>query len=298
LAYRPITLRVLRRRAWLIALGALGGLAIALAISSAIVSATCAFTVRTTGPYQPPYQQERLTRTYARLLPEDPGIAAAAAANAGLSPGFVEDHLAMTAERETNIFYVRFTAGDAETATRGLEGVVEALRTGTDGVGTPLKKTVAPITRPTVNSGMSKKKAGALGLLIGFAAAVAIALALDRRRPRVDGLEDLAALLPLPVSQLRSDQLGRVSLLPGAGEAEVALLPVKGPRRSAVGEPAAVPRKGPGPCALLVEPGTPAVEVEEAFRSALAGGRRLIAALLVRKRPPWARRAKEVEVGG
>jgi hypothetical protein len=256
----PFTWAFLRRRGPLLAAGFVVGVLAAYAISGLSISATCALSVETTGDYQPPYQQSRLALTYARLLPEDPEVIATTARYAGLSRDFVRDHLAMKAEPDTNIVYARFTAGDAGTATRGLEGVLVAMRTAEDAAGTPLRETMTQLTEPNAHTGVSRKRALAVGGLLGLVAALGLALAFDRRRPRVDELSDLAALVPLPVSEVRPDGLAA----------------------------ARVSRT------LVVDAGTPVAEVVEASRAAAAAGRAPVAALLVR-RPRWSLRRGPTE---
>ena len=167
----PFTWAFLRRRGPLLAAGFVVGVFGAYAISGLSISATCALSVETTGEYQPPYQQSRLALTYARLLPEDPEVIATVSRESGLSRDYVRDHLAMRAEPDTNIVYARFTAGDAATATRGLEGVLVAIRTDKDAAGTALSETVTQLTDPNVHTGVSRARALAVGGLLGLVAA-------------------------------------------------------------------------------------------------------------------------------
>ena len=254
----PITWRVLVRRGWIVALAALAGLGVGAKLARVSVSATSVFHVRVDPGHRSPYQASRLARTYARLLPEEPSLLRAVAADTGLTPRQVRARLSMVASPATAIVFERFSARDAGSAIAGLEAVNRALRAATDATGAPLRATLAPLADPGLSGGYSRTKALALGLIAGLALGLALALALERRAPRVDDLRDLARAVPLPVS--------RVS--------ERALPAVVAP----------LVRHAPGADAddvLLVRRGSPAAGVEAAWRERAGAGRPLVAALLV-----------------
>ncbi len=217
----PITWPFLRRRGWLLLLGVIGGGAAAWALSGVTVSATNTYSVSTTGSYQPPYQQERLALTYAQLLPEEPLLVDAVSDATRFSRGYVRDHLSITALPESNILVARFSATSATRAATALRAFTRALSRASDSAGTSLGRTVRPLTGPSTTTGMSRKRGLMLGVLGGLALAFALALTLERRRPRVDDAGDLAAMLWIPVSRVRGSDLprqagrgGGASLLP------------------------------------------------------------------------------------
>jgi hypothetical protein len=196
---RPFTWRFFLRRWWLLAAGAGLGFAIAWVVSGLTISATSALAVQTVGFYQPPYEDERLALTYAQLLPEEPAIVDEISAAVGRPPSYVEDHLSMEAIDETNLLIVRFSTGSGGAAKAGLEAFDRALRTASDSAGTQLHESVRTLTRPEVRGATSRKRGLAIGGLTGLAAALALALALERRRPRVDDWRDLAGILEIPI---------------------------------------------------------------------------------------------------
>jgi hypothetical protein len=244
----PLTWRFLVRRGWMVLAGLVLGVAAAWAISGITISATSAMSVQTVGYYQPPYEEERLAMSYAQLLPEEPTVVRTISRATGLPGSYVRDHLTMSALRETNIMFARFSAESEGTAKAALDAFAAALKRGTDSAGTRLSDSVRPLTQPTVRSGFSRSRALLLGALAGLAIALSLALALERRLPRVDDRRDLARIVPVPVTA--------------------------GPLSSA-----------PGPDALIVARGTPEVEVEEAFRAGAASGSPIAAAHFVNRRP-------------
>jgi hypothetical protein len=250
---RPFTWRFLIRRGWLLAAGACLGLGIAWAASGLTISATSAFAVQTVGFYQPPYEDDRLALTYARLLPEEPAVVDEVSAAVGRSHSYVSDHLTMQAIPETNLLVARYSADSRDAAKAGLEAFDLALRTGSDAAGTRLQESVRTVTEPEVRGGWSRSRALALGCFAGLALALALALALERRRPRVDDWRDLARVLEVPIV---------VAGGPPADDAGV----------------------------LLVRAGDPADEVVESFLGLAASGRPVGSAWFV-KHPWFGRRA-------
>jgi hypothetical protein len=196
---RPFTWRFLLRRGWLLAAGACLGLGAAWVVSGLTVSATNALTVQTVGFYQPPYEDDRLALTYARLLPEEAAVVDQVSAAVGQPRSYVSDHLTVEAIPKTNLLIARYSAGSRDAAKAGLEAFNQALRTSSDYAGTQLRESVQTLTEPEVRGGMSRLRALALGGLAGLGAALALALTLERRRPRVDNWRDLARILEVPI---------------------------------------------------------------------------------------------------
>jgi hypothetical protein len=271
----PVTARMLARRWWLLLAGPVLGVALAMAISGIAVSASSSFAVSTVGGYQPPYQLDRLALTYAQLLPEEPRVIGAVSRATGVSPDYVRDHLTMTAKRETNIVFARFSAADTGTALAALAALARVFERESDLAGSSLRRTVRQISPPAATHGFSRRKALALGALAGLLIALSIALALEGRVPRVDDLEELAGVVALPVSQARRGTLGELIGGEGTdGDAAVRVLPFGGPGGRGV---------------LLVARGAPVAAVEDACRANVASGRPLDFALLLRPDSPLGR---------
>jgi len=296
----PVTWRVLARRGWLLALGIAVGVGAALAASGIAVSATASFSVRTIEPVQTPFETEQLARTYARLIPQDPGVAAAVGRATGLSPSEVRGALSIVAQPETSILFARFTASSRGTAEAGLRALSRALRTASDSAGSRLGKTVVRVSPPVISGGFSRRKAIALGGLAGFAIAFALILTLERRRPRIDRLQDLAELLPVPVSQVSGRAVGGVSggagsSSGGAGFGGLAHVHSVRDVSAFPGGPFAAsmaPALNQGveprfaavePRSLVVERGAALAEVEEAWKETVAGGSSVVGAFLVNR---------------
>jgi hypothetical protein len=269
----PLTWQVLLRRGWLLALGAVAGIAAAAALASIAVSASASYAVRTVEPVQTPFEAAQLARTYARLIPQDPEVVSVVSKATGLPEDEARDALSITAEPDTSILFARFTAESRGTAEAGLRALTEALRTASDSAGSPLRETVVRISPPKLAGGFSRSKALAIGALAGLGIALALVLTLERRRPRVDRLQDLAVALPVPVSRIRSDF---AALRPaearlddgGGGElAHVRVISAWGSEDRGI--------------SLLVEQGAPLAEVEEAWRATAGAGASVAGAFLV-----------------
>jgi hypothetical protein len=283
---------MLARWGWLLATGLLGGLAIAWVLSGVAVSASSSFTVRSLGPDQTPYSAARLTLTYARLIPEDPEIIASMSRETGLAPDYIEDRFTMIAQPDTNVLFARFTGGDESTALSALQSLPNAIAKADDGAGTQLATTVKPVSRPVIFGGFSKGKALLLGALSGFAIAAAIALTLERRRPRVDRLDQLRTILPMPVSLATASRFVMRNEASKRAQAETeVLLPVDWVPRGSLVErnmlailPAGFDAAGDGqatdPIALAVRKGTPAKEVERRLKEIDLSGLVVAAAFL------------------
>jgi hypothetical protein len=256
-----LTWRMLLRRGWLVALACLAGIGAGWALSRVSVSATSAFHVSVRGANQTPYQASRLALSYAQLLPQAPGLRALVARETGRSPGAVGAHLTMSAQPATAIVFARYSAPSTAAALAGMSAVTHALRRASDGAGSQLRATVAPLTDPTTTSGFSRSRALALGAAGGLLIALALALALERRWPRVDDLRDLAELVPAPVSQVD----------------ERALPAIVG--RLASGVPGGAAR------ALVIRRGASAASVEQAWHEIAAAGAPPTAVLLVHRTP-------------
>jgi hypothetical protein len=224
------------------------------------------------------------------LIPEDPEVVSSVSEQTGLSPKYVESHLTMSTEPETNILYARFSAGDRETAIAALRSLTHAIRISNDSAGSALSATVTPVSDPVLTGGFSRNKALLLGGLAGLAIATAIALTLERRKPRVDDLDDLAALLPIPVSLGARARLTSAEEMSGqTNPPSQAFVPVE---RVPAGSPALEPLfalvasrslsdlPSGNSVGLLVARGTPASDVEERCRDAHASGTDVVAAFL------------------
>src|ERR1044072_6722253 len=180
----------------------------------------------------------------------------------------------MIAHPDTNVLFARFTGGDESTALSALQSLPNAIAKADDGAGTQLATTVKPVSRPVIFGGFSKGKALLLGALSGFAIAAAIALTLERRRPRVDRLDQLRTILPMPVSLATASRFVMRNEASKRAQAETeVLLPVDWVPRGSLVErnmlailPAGFDAAGDGqatdPIALAVRKGTPAKEVE------------------------------------
>ena len=268
----PITWPFLRRRGWLLLLGLIGGGALAWALSGVTVSATNTFSVSTTGSYQPPYQQERLALTYAQLLPEEPLLVDAVSEATRFSRRYVRDHLSMTALPESNILVARFSATSAVRAATALRAFTRALPRASDSAGASLGRTVRPLTGPSTTTGMSRKRALMLCLLGGLALAFALALTLERRRPRVDDAADLAEVLQIPISRAHGKDISSQRRWGGGA----ALLPAERVL------PANVLGGSPGQV-LVVERGAALIAVEETLQIGRSFGPPVAAALFVNR---------------
>jgi hypothetical protein len=271
----PLTWRVLVRRGWLLALGTLAGIAAAAALASIAVSASASYAVRTLEPVQTPFEAAQLARTYARLIPQDPEVVAVVSDATGLSESEVRKALSVVAEPETSILFARFTAADRGTAEAGLRALTRALRTASDSAGSPLRRTVVRVSPPSLSGGFSRTKAIALGALTGFGIALVVALTLERRRPRVDRLQDLAVALPVPVSLVEPGFASLPSAEASLGDGD----PFgRLDRVRAVGAGGAG-----GGISLLVEQGAALAEVEEAWRASAASGAPVSGAFLINR---------------
>jgi hypothetical protein len=157
-----------------------------------------------------------------------------------------------------------------------------------------------PVSLPNSGIGFSRKRGTLLGGLAGMLIAFALALACESRLPRVDDLEQLGEILPVPISQVswrflpdalagaaRLDEPHRLSWA-AVGSARF------GERAGAVAAEAGL-SDGGRRCALLVRRGTPVVEVEEAWNGCQGAGTTVATAFLVHNElpPPW--RAMEAE---
>jgi hypothetical protein len=291
MSYPPFTWRMLVRRSWMLAAGLLVGFGAAWYLSGIAASASSSFKVRTLERPQSPYPAARLTLTYAQLIPENPEIIRALSRETGLSTSYVEDNLTMSGQPEANVLFARFTAGDPATALLALRSLTTAMKTSDDAAGTPLRRTVSPVSEPVVTGGFSKKKALLLGTLGGLMVAVSIALTLERRRPRVDSLAQLSQILPVPTSRASRSRFATGAELqarevpPSDVPLPVDRVPNPGPgggRLFALLPPGAVENGGPErPIALAVEEGVPAADVEERWRVASGSGYDVVTAFLV-----------------
>ncbi len=276
----PITWRFVTRRGLLIVASTVLGLGTAWALSGIAVSATSAFSIRTIGPRQPPYQRDRLALTYAQLLPAEPALIGAVSRATDLPPAYVRGHLTMTAVPETSILKARFTAASGHTALAGLRGLAAGLESGTDAAGARLANTVRPLTSPTVGGGMSRARAMLIGLIAGLLVGLASALALERRYPRIDGRDALAQMLPIPISQVGRHTRRDAFPVP------VALRRGEGARVIATDHaaPAEMPTDGASGV-LVVARGARVSDVEEALRSGATSGVSVARAIFLRRSP-------------
>jgi hypothetical protein len=296
------TWQVLARRGWMLVLGLVFGLAIGAAVGGISVSAGSSFAVKQQAAHPTPYQDGRLALTYARLLPEDRGVVEAVADATGLSRDDVRGNLRMSAEPNTNIVFVRFSSDDLGTSLSAVRAFGDAVRTQTDPTGTPLRESMQPVSLPNSGIGFSRKKAillgGAAGLLIAFA----LALACESRLPRVDDLERLGGILPVPVSRVswRSLPAALQSAAERGGPGQLALTAVGNgrfaERAGAVAAQAGGSAAG-GRRALLIRRGAPVAEVEDAWSGCLAAGSVVDSAFLVHGGLPLRLRGREMEVG-
>lgn len=291
---QPIfTRQILYRRWWLLLAGLLGGVFAGWAVSGITVSAVDTFSIRAVGKHQTPYQTDRLALTYARLLPENPALIAAVSKATHTSPQHTRGLLTMSAQPETSIVTARYSAGNEDIALAGLHGLSVGLRSATDAAGSPLRRTMRQISAPGVSGSFSSKRALMMGAVAGFLIALSLALTFERRRPRVDDLEDLAEVVPVPVSRVSAARLpALVQGMVGLQEGGVLRLVAVG--RSRLGRsfgsrilPASGSEVGEhdDPCVLLVKPGVPALEVEEAWRSRRSSGAAIVNAVLVQRTP-------------
>jgi hypothetical protein len=292
---QPIfTRQILYRRWWLLLAGLIAGVLAGWAVSGITVSAVDTLSIRGIGKHQTPYQADRLALTYARLLPENPTLIAAMSRATHSSPQRVRGLLTMSAQPETNIVTARYSAGNENVALAGLHGFSVGLRSATDAAGSPLRKTVRQISVPGVSGSFSSKRALMMGAAAGLLIALSLALALERRTPRVDDLEDLAGIVPVPVSRVSAARLpALIQRMIGLQERGILRLVAVGPSRlgapfgkralAALWESEVAERDDP--CALLVKPGVAAAEVEEAWRSCASSGAAVVTALLVQRTP-------------
>jgi hypothetical protein len=309
----PFTWRMLLRRGWVLLLGGLVGLGAGWGISRISVSASNAFQVSAVGADQTPYQSGRLALTYAQLLPEEPSVLDAVGGATHLSESYVRAHLTMSAQPATNIVFARFSANNAHVAYAALRALASSFGRATDAAGSRLRGTVTPLSEPVSTGGFSSTKALLLGVVAGLLAALSAILAVERRRPRVDELADLANILPYPVSRVSDrtlqsavDVLARSSDRQTVELVTVEAVPRWSPRRRRLlaGDPlraglASVSVRAdntqpPSPnaaCALLVRRGVPAIAVEESWRSIAVSGSPMLAAILV-CREPFLRRSR------
>jgi hypothetical protein len=276
----PITWCLVTRRGWLIVASTVLGLGTAWALSGIAVSATSAFSVRTIGRHQPPYERDRLALTYAQLLPAEPALIGAVSRATHLPPAYVRGHLTMAAVPETSILKARFTAASGNTALAGLRGLAAGLESGTDSTGASLRNTVRPVTSPTVGGGMSREQAVSIGLLAGLVVGLTLAVALERRYPRVDGRDALAQILAIPVSQVGRHTRRDAFPFP------VALRRGEGAKVIATDHAAPAEKSTDGASGVLVvAKGAHVSDVEEALRSGAASGVSVARAIFLRRTP-------------
>ena len=160
-------------------------------------------------PVDPRYADgaARLARTYAAMIPESQVIAERVGDEIGWSAERVRENVQVTAEPETAVLTIAFTAPGATTARRGAAAVTEALlaeRTLGDGRATVRTEglgLVRPADRARRSAGVGDAAipAGAiLGLLLGLM----LALAWHRADRRADDPGTAADELGVPVSRL------------------------------------------------------------------------------------------------
>jgi hypothetical protein len=275
--------------------GLILGLAIGSHIGSMRVSAGSSFAVHQQAPHPTPYQDERLALTYARLLPREHYVVQTVAKAAELSPEKVRSDLSMTAEPETNIVFVRFSSHSLGKSLAALNGFADAVQIDSDAAGTPLRKSMRPISLPNGGIGFTHKKATLLGGAVGLLIAVALALACEGRLPRVDDLERLGELLSAPVSQVSLQRLGGTLEQTGLLEPDPQLGVVAvggarfGSRVRAVAGASGFRRRQRS--ILIIRRGAPVIDVEEGLATATAAGDGPAAAFLVtdelRTALPW-----------
>jgi hypothetical protein len=299
-ATAPFTWRVLVRRGWLLVLGVLLGIGAGAAIARVSVSAEGAFRVTGAGVHQTPYQVSRLARTYASLLPEEPGVVARVADDVGLSQRAVRERLTLTARPATAVVFARYSADSAGAAFAGFDAVTRALRKEQDAAGGRLRATITPLSDPTVENGLPRARALLLGAAAGGLLALVLILALERRAPRVDGVNDLASLVPMPISRVRVRALPAVvsALARRAAPESIELLTVGGGRRGgalrrrllAAVPPSKETRVPRAARVLVIGRGTFAFDVEEAWQSSVSEGLPILAVVLVDHDNPLTRR--------
>lgn len=286
--------------------GVLVGAIAGWALAGVSVSASNAVQVRAEGVDPTPNQSHRLAQTYARLLPEAPGLLRVVGTDIHRSEDYVRSHLTMSAQGTTAVVFARFSASSAAAAVAGLRATMSALSSASDTAGSKLHATVAALSEPAVSAGFSRSRAILLGGLSGALIALALALILERRRPRVDDLHDLASIVVLPVSQVSERSLlsavahvvqergGPVELvMVDTRHADISarLTGLSGVSFAAASQPpsgsASLGRLTPR--TLLVGRGAREANVREACLSSVAVGRPVVSALLVDPRPLWSR---------
>ncbi len=281
--------------------GAFGGDAVA------NLSVSAGSTYQVGARRQNPYQAQRLAQTYARLLTEEPGVLRAVVAQTHMSETEVRQRLSMVAEPHTAVVVATLSARTPAVAVAGVRALSRALRSDSDSAGSKIASFLTPLSVPeTTTSSFTPKRAMVLGAFLALVLSFALIVAIERRTPRIDDLDDLAELLSLPVSQVSRKGMraasdvgaaalpsevddpsfvlvskrrrARRTLAPSASNAQ----PLLSLKRWASGLTDITDKR---PCdVLLVTRGTPAIEVERASRTSLASGRRVVGALLVVRR--------------
>lgn len=290
MAQSVFTWQVIARRGWMVVLGLFLGLAIGSTIGGISVSAGSSYAVKQQAPHPTPYQDGRLALTYARLLPNDTSVVAAVARATGLTPGDVRGDLRMSAEPNTNVVFVRFSSDNLGTSLAALRGFENVVRSQDDPTGTPLRQSMHQVSLPNGGIGFTRKRATLLGGAVGLLLAFVLALTCESRLPRVDDIEQLGKVLPVPVSQVSCRRLAdalRAALRLGDRDG-VGWAAVGGPSFAARGDAAAAEaglRPEARRRALLVRRGTPVVQVEEAWRDFEGAGIEVVGAFLVHRDP-------------
>jgi len=192
---------------------ALAGLLVAVAVTWATGRAHVAEALVATQSGQPrdEWQSQMLAKQYARLVPDDVRVLAPAARATGFSMGEVSRRLALSQRDELPLIELRFRAPDARRALAGARAAVTAMtRPGGSAPGAALVEEVRERPRGALGR--------FLGVALGAIVALALALGLQRHRPRLLHAASLRAVFDGPIVALPAAQLGP-ALRAGAGDA-------------------------------------------------------------------------------
>lgn len=199
-----------------------------------------------------------LAITYAGLIPEDNAVISALSGALGISRSAVAKDLQVSVEGTTALMNLTFTASTPSVAIAGARDAA-TLVAGRFPVTTTIPRgslQVVGLAASAVEGGISAKRAGAIGAILGITFGAVLIVTWEHLDARVDGPEDLAGTVSFPVwdGRLLSEEMWdalAARCRKGVGDtAHLALVTPPGAERSAL----EMARHFPPPTAVVEGP--------------------------------------------
>lgn len=178
------------------------------------------------------YEATTLAGSYAEAIPRDDDVLAEAADATGMGVVELRDGLAVSVVDGTALLRIRFTADSAEAASAGASAVAEAVLDAESTADVFPRGSVELSSLPSPGT-VEESGAGELrpiGLLLGLALGLVLAVAWERSDRRIDTVEQLGDTVGAPSTDVTDMPAGAVAVMGerwrhAAGSPAVAMLP-------------------------------------------------------------------------